>query len=89
MVHKSAIKPRIVIKSAGSEPMRIPVIYPKDKLLKLKKQEENGRLVSRKLLSKVTLNLFLLSVHIAPNFATTITCFPQAAIINLAVEECL
>ena len=38
MVHKSAIKPRIVIKSAGSEPMRIPVIYPKDKLPKSKKQ---------------------------------------------------
>ena len=71
--------------------MRIPVIYPKYKLPKLKEQLSRRKLTAsfKEALSKVILNLFLLSVHIAPNFTTTITCFPQATIINLASEGCL
>ena len=47
------------------------------KLPKLKKQLSRRKLMDsfKEALSKVILNLFLLSVHVAPSFDTTITCF--------------
>ena len=57
--------------------MRIAVIYRKAKLPKLKKQLERKKLMDsfKETLSKVILNLLLLSVHVALNFATAINCF--------------
>ena len=67
------------MKGAGSEPLEISVICRKDILPKLKKQLSRRKSISsfKEALSKVILNLFLSSVHVAPNFVTAINCFPH------------
>ena len=59
--------------------MGIPVICRKDKLPELRKQLSRRKLMGsfKEALSKVIVNLFLLSVYVAPNFLTATTVFPH------------
>ena len=59
--------------------MVIPVICREAKFPKVKKQLSRRKLMasSKEALPKVTLNLFLLSVHVARNFVTSVNCFFQ------------
>ena len=52
----------------------------KEKLSRIKKEKSSSRILIanfREALSNVVLNLFLSTVHVAPNFLTAINCFYQ------------
>ena len=55
------------------------MICRKDKLPELRKQLSRRKLMGsfKEALSKVIVNLFLLSVYVAPNFLTATTVFPH------------
>ena len=57
--------------------MGIPVIFGKGKLRKSKKKLSRRKVMAsfKKALSKVILNLLLLSVHVARNFVTAINSY--------------